>query len=100
MHIFLFSLIFFVVNDWDEEHIGLFNRIGLKLGTLDKKDRITFNSQAAQVLEKHITKFVYSLKNEEELLNYLTGWKIKDTETPINGPKMVAHKAAFIPFPL
>lgn len=75
--------IFFVSSDWNEEHIGLFNRIGLKLGTLDKKDRITFNSQAAQVLESYITKFIYTLKNEDELKNYLTGWKIKDIDIPL-----------------
>ncbi|MBK7630928.1 MAG: RsmB/NOP family class I SAM-dependent RNA methyltransferase [Ignavibacteriales bacterium] len=82
-YIFRGKDIFFVVSDWDEENIGLFNRIGLKLGTLDKKDRITFNSQAAQVLDKQITKFIYHLKNDDELLNYLTGWKIKDVEIPL-----------------
>ena len=60
-----------------------FNRIGLKLGTLDKKDRITFNSQAAQVLEKFITKFIYTLQNDDELLKYLTGWNIKNIDIPI-----------------
>jgi 16S rRNA (cytosine1407-C5)-methyltransferase len=82
-YIFRGKDIFFVNKDWDEDNIGLFNRIGLKLGTLDKKDRITFNSQAAQVLEKYITKFIYHLKNEDELKNYLTGWKIKDVDIPI-----------------
>ncbi len=82
-YIFRGKDIFFVISDWSEEHIGLFNRIGLKLGTLDKKDRITFNSQAAQVLEKHIMKYIYHLKNEDELKNYLTGWKIKDIDIPI-----------------
>lgn len=75
--------IFFVWKDWNDDNIGLFNRIGLKFGVLDKKERITFNSQAAQVLEKYITKFIYHLKDEEELLNYLTGWKIKDLEIPL-----------------
>lgn len=82
-YIFRGKDIFFVMKDFDEEKIGLFNRIGLKLGTLDKKDRITFNSQAAQVLEKHITKFIYDIKDEDELKNYLTGWKIKDIDIPI-----------------
>jgi 16S rRNA (cytosine1407-C5)-methyltransferase len=81
-YIFRGKDIFFVIKDWDDDNIGLFNRIGLKLGTLDRKDRITFHSQAAQVLEKHITKFVYDLKNEEELKNYLTGWMIKDLDIP------------------
>ena len=74
--------IYFVIKDWDDQNIGLFTRIGLKLGTLDKKDRITFNSQAAQVLEKHINNFVYEIKNDEDLKNYLTGWKIKDLNIP------------------
>ena len=74
--------IYFVIKDWNDDNLGLFNRIGLKLGMLDKKDRITFHSQAAQVLEKHITKFIYNLRNEEELLNYLTGWMIKDIDIP------------------
>ncbi|MCZ7610231.1 MAG: RsmB/NOP family class I SAM-dependent RNA methyltransferase [Ignavibacterium sp.] len=75
--------IFFVTKDWHDENIGLFNRIGLKFGTLDKKERITVNSQAAQVLEKHITRFIYQLKNEDELYKYLTGWKIKDIDIPL-----------------
>lgn len=82
-YIFRGKDIYFVIKDWDDENIGLFNRIGLKLGTLDKKERITFNSQGAQVLEKFVTKFIYDLKNEEELKNYITGWKIKDIGIPI-----------------
>ena len=89
-YIFRGKDIFFVIKDWSDDNIGLFNRIGLKLGTLDKKDRITFNSQAAQVLEKHITKFIYDLKNEEELKNYLTGWMIKDVNIP-NGQYVVKY---------
>ncbi len=75
--------IFFVIKDWNDENIGLFNRIGLKFGTLDKNERITFNSQAAQIFANHITKFIYELKNEDELLKYLTGWKIKDIDIPL-----------------
>ena len=82
-YIFRARDIYFVIKDWNDDNIGLFNRIGLKFGTLDKKDRITFHSQAAQVLEKHITKFIYVLKNDDELKNYLTGWKIKDIDIPI-----------------
>ncbi len=72
--------IYFVVKDWNDDNIGLFNRIGLKFGTLDKKDRITFSSQAAQALDNYITKFIYDLRNGDELKNYLTGWKIKDID--------------------
>lgn len=74
--------IYFVNKSWTDDNIGLFTRIGLKFGTLDKKNRITFHSQAAQLLEKYITRFIYDLKNEDELKNYLTGWKIKDANIP------------------
>lgn len=82
--------IYFVIKDWQDDNISLFNRIGLKLGTLDKKNRITFHSQAAQVLESHINSFIYEIKNDDELKNYLTGWKIKDAEIP-NGQYVVKY---------
>lgn len=74
--------IFFINKNWVEEEMGLFHRVGIKFGTLDKKNRITFYTSAAQVLEKHITKFVYDIKDKEELKNYLTGWKIKIPDIP------------------
>lgn len=89
-YIFRGKDIFFISKEWNDDNIGIFNRIGLKFGTLDKKERITFNSQAAQVLEKHITRFIYHLKDDEELLKYLTGWKIKDIDIPL-GQYVVKH---------
>lgn len=89
-YIFRTKDIFFVHKNWSDENIGLFNRIGLKLGTLDKKERIKFSSQAASVLDRHITKFIYALQNDDELLKYLTGWNIKDIEIPI-GQYVVKH---------
>lgn len=83
--------IFFVHKGWSDENIGLFNRIGLKLGTLDKKERIKFSSQAASVLDKHITSFIYQVQNDDELLKYLTGWNIKDIDIPI-GQYVVKYK--------
>lgn len=74
--------IFFINKNWQDDKLGLFHRIGIKFGTLDKKSRITFYTSAAQVLENHITKFIYDIKDEEELKNYLTGWKIKNTDIP------------------
>jgi len=87
-YIFRGSDIYFITKDWNDVNIGLFNRIGLKLGTIDKKDRITFHSQGAQIFDKYITKFIYDLKNDDELKNYLTGWKIKNIDIP-NGQYVV-----------
>lgn len=89
-YIFRTKDIFFVHKNWSDENIGLFNRIGLKLGTLDKKERIKFSSQAASVLEKYINNFIYHLQNDDELLKYLTGWNIKDIDIPI-GQYVVKH---------
>lgn len=74
--------IFFITKNWIEEEMGLFHRVGIKFGSLDKKSRITFYTSAAQVLEQHITKFVYDIRDQEELKYYLTGWKIKNTDIP------------------
>lgn len=82
--------IFFITKNWSEEEMGLFHRVGIKFGSLDKKSRITFYTSAAQVLENHISKFVYDIKDEEELKNYLTGWKIKNTDIP-TGQYVMRH---------
>jgi len=82
-YIFRTKDIFFIDKNWNDENIGLFNRIGLKLGTLDKKERIKFSSEAASILNNHITSFIYNLQNDDELLKYLTGWNIKDIDIPI-----------------
>lgn len=74
--------IFFITKNWIEKEMGLFHRVGIKFGSLDKKSRITFYTSAAQVLEKYITKFVYDIRDQEELKYYLTGWKIKNTDIP------------------
>lgn len=72
--------IFIINKDWFDENPSLFNRIGTKFGSLDKKQRITLHSNGAQVLGKTVNKFIYEIKDKQELELYLTGMRIKNDE--------------------
>ena len=72
--------LFFVNKDWQAENLGLFHRIGTKFGRIDNKDNIVLHSNAAQILDKHITKNVYLVKDQEELRIYLAGGLIINDE--------------------
>ncbi|AFH50417.1 tRNA/rRNA cytosine-C5-methylase [Ignavibacterium album JCM 16511] len=72
--------IFIINKDWFDENPSLFNRIGTKFGSLDKKQRITLHSNGAQVLGKSVKKFIYEIKDKKELELYLTGMRIKNDE--------------------
>lgn len=65
--------IFFVNKNWDDANLGLFHRIGIKFGTIDKRDHIVLHTNAAQLLDKHINKNIYYIKNKDELRLYLAG---------------------------
>jgi 16S rRNA (cytosine1407-C5)-methyltransferase len=70
--------IFFINKDWQTENLGLFHRIGIKFGTIDKRDGIVFHTNAAQILDTHITKNIYQVRDKEELRIYLAGQLIKN----------------------
>lgn len=72
--------IYIINSEWFDDNLSLFNRIGTKFGSLDKKQRITLHSNGAQVLGGAIKKFIYEIKDKQELELYLTGMKIKNTE--------------------
>jgi len=65
--------IYFLNNNWDDDNLGLFHRIGTKFGTIDKRDDIVLHTNAAQILDKHITKNIYQVKDKDELRHYLAG---------------------------
>ena len=69
--------IHFITKDWRNENPGLFERIGLKLGTLDRNNEIVLHTNAAQLLGNRITKSIYQLQNQDELKIYLEGGTIK-----------------------
>lgn len=74
--------IFFVSNDWDDDNLGLFHRVGTKFGSLDKNGKIVLHSHAAQILQNKITKNIYELSDLEELKTYLMGGLIKNDDLP------------------
>jgi len=72
--------IFFINKNWNDFNLGLFNRIGTKFGTIDKRDDIVLHTNAAQILDKYITKNIYRVKDRTELQLYLAGGIIKNNE--------------------
>ncbi len=69
--------IYFVDKNWTDPNPGIFERIGTKFGTINKDNRIVLNTQATQVLSKHISKNIIELKNMGELKSYLDGSTVK-----------------------
>jgi 16S rRNA (cytosine1407-C5)-methyltransferase len=69
--------VYFAATDWDDEHSGAFERIGLKFGILDRNNEIVLHTNAAQLLCNEITKSIYELENQDELKIYLEGGTIK-----------------------
>jgi len=58
----------------------LFHRIGTKFGTVDNRDNIVLHTNAAQLLDNHITRNIYSVKDREELRIYLAGGLFNNDE--------------------
>jgi 16S rRNA (cytosine1407-C5)-methyltransferase len=70
--------IHFAASEWTDDDPGMFNRIGLKLGSVDKKDDVVLNTHAAQILSNHITEKIILLPERNELKTYLEGGIIKN----------------------
>jgi 16S rRNA (cytosine1407-C5)-methyltransferase len=69
--------IFFIIRDWQDRNPGLFERIGTKLGSLDRNDEIVLHTNAAQILSDSVSRSTYYLENQNELKIYLEGGTIK-----------------------
>lgn len=68
----------FVTNSWTDESPGMFDRIGLKFGTIDKNEEVVLNTQAVQLLNKEIKKNIIRLQSKDELKTYMGGGIIKN----------------------
>lgn len=69
----------FVTAGWNDDDTGMFNRIGLKLGTVDKNGEIVLHSHAAQILDNSITEKIITLSDQNNLKIYLEGRTIRDS---------------------
>ena len=65
--------IYFTSNEWSDDNLGQFHRVGTKFGIIDKEKKIVLHSFAAQILQEHITKNIYELRSIDELRLYLMG---------------------------
>ena len=73
--------VFFINRNWNDPHPEIFDRVGLRFGTINKENKIVLSSHAAQVLSKQITNKILEIK-KEELSTYLKGETIKSIHLP------------------
>lgn len=83
--------IFLISKEWDDPYPGHFQRIGTKMGVIDKNKKLTLHTQAAQVFQKYISKNIYEIENRDELKKYLEGGIIKK-EIDIDGQCVIKYK--------
>jgi 16S rRNA (cytosine1407-C5)-methyltransferase len=69
--------IFIVSREWNDPFPGHFQRIGTKLGVIDKNNRLTLHTQGAQLFHKHIKSNIYEIEDQNQLKKYLDGGIIK-----------------------
>lgn len=69
--------LYFVSGDWDDTRTGIYDRIGLKLGSYEKHDQLILNSIAAQSLAPHITKGIIDLDETADLRTYMEGGVVR-----------------------
>jgi len=74
--------IYFTSNEWSDDNLGLFQRVGSKFGIIDKNGNIVLHSFAAQILQDHISKNIYDIQSLDELRFYLMGALINNVQLP------------------
>lgn len=87
--------IFFVNEDWSEENLMMFERIGTKFANIDKYGNFILHTQAAEILQNEIHKGIVDLSSNEELKKYLDGGTIKK-EFPFRGQAVVKFRNALL----
>ncbi len=74
--------IFIIDSLWEADDLSLFERIGLKLGSIDKRNKGHLHSISARILDEHITENIIVLDNKEDLNTYFSGGTIKKNFKP------------------
>ena len=70
--------IFFINKNFEIDNLEIFHRFGVRFGKIDNHGNTILHSQAAELLEKNITKNIYTLKSSYELKTYIEGGTIKN----------------------
>lgn len=83
--------LYFINKNWEAKNLGLFNRIGLKFGAIDKQKIVELHTTAAQLLGNYAVNNVAEIKNQNELEIYLKGGTIKEFAGK-PGQKIVKYK--------
>lgn len=87
----------FINKEWNTENLNFFNRIGLKLGKVDKNGLLVLHTLAIQFFQKRITKNIIELSEEKDLNTYLSGGTIKSmTFIEPKGRKAIKYKENLI----
>lgn len=82
--------IHFVDADWNSHPLESYNRIGTRLGTIDKRGILQLNPLAAQVLAKEITQNVVTIENVKDLEIYFSGGIIRK-QFELGGQRVVKY---------
>ena len=80
----------FVNKDWNCSQHEFFNRIGARLGTIDKRGTVSLNSLTGQVFGESATQNITHLENREELEIYFRGGTIKK-KLDTTGQKIIMY---------
>jgi 16S rRNA (cytosine1407-C5)-methyltransferase len=82
--------IHFVDADWHSEYLESFNRIGTRLGTIDKRGILQLNPLAAQVIGEAVTQNLVEIDNIANLDVYFSGGIIRRV-FEIGGQRVVKY---------
>jgi 16S rRNA (cytosine1407-C5)-methyltransferase len=83
--------IFIVSRDWEDPFPGHFQRIGTKLGVIDKNNRLALHTQGAQLFHDHIKNNIYEITEQDQLKKYLEGGVVRK-ENKTEGQCVIKYK--------
>jgi len=69
--------IYFIDTDWNDDRLGIYNRVGTKFGTFDKYGNVFLHSFATQILKRSIKDNIFEITDTKDLKTFLTGGTIK-----------------------
>lgn len=71
----------FINEDWNDDNLQIFNRVGTKLGMIDKHGFAHLHTYAAQYFGSKIKSNIYLIKNSKQLKEYFSGGIVRTGES-------------------